>query len=44
MKKITTNLMVEDVNKSIDYYVNILGFKFTIRDINGYVLYFAQQQ
>lgn len=30
MKKITTNLMVNDVNKTIDYYVKNLGFKFAL--------------
>jgi len=30
MKKITANLMVEDVNKTIDYYVKNLDFKFVM--------------
>jgi uncharacterized glyoxalase superfamily protein PhnB len=30
MKKITANLMVNDVNKTIDYYVNNLDFKFAM--------------
>lgn len=30
MKKITTNLMVHDVNETIDYYVEILGFEFAM--------------
>ncbi len=30
MKKITTNLMVPDVHEAIEYYVNNLGFKFSM--------------
>lgn len=30
MKKITTNLMVDDVNKTIDYYIKNLDFKFAM--------------
>ena len=28
IKKLTPNLMIEDVNKTIDFYKDILGFEF----------------
>jgi len=29
-KKLTTNMMVKDVNRSIDFYSNVLGFEFVM--------------
>ncbi len=29
-KKLTTNMMVEDVNRSVDFYSNVLGFEFVM--------------
>ena len=31
LKKLTTDLMVKDVNKTIDFYRQILGFEFVMR-------------
>jgi len=29
-KKLTTNMMVEDVNRTVDFYSNVLGFQFVM--------------
>lgn len=30
MKKLTANLMIENVNATIEYYINVLGFTFSM--------------
>ncbi|MHC5060785.1 MAG: VOC family protein [Planctomycetota bacterium] len=35
LKKITPNMMVKDVNKTLDYYCDILGFDLVIGIIEG---------
>lgn len=34
-RKITTNLMVEDVNHTVDFYSNVLGFEFVMGVLKG---------
>lgn len=34
-RKMTTNLMVEDVNRTVDFYSNVLGFEFVMGVLKG---------
>ena len=50
MKSVTPNLIVEDVNKTTEWYKEILGFEMimsvpeTGKDCDGYLLIFAEDQ
>jgi len=50
MKSVTPNLIVEDVNKTTEWYKETLGFEMimsvpeTGKDCDGYLLIFAEDQ